>query len=175
MPPSEGFTRSGSRRGQVDGGFGVDWSAMPVSRKTPLGGFLFGLKITSGPLDADYTAGTAFFKQISGIKTDTDVQDYQEGGVTGFTRKIPGVRKWPNLVLKQGFTGDPKLFKWKWNPGRVNGAIIQIGPDMQEVCRWEFVNGYPVKWEGPELDAGKNEIAIESIEIAHEGLELQNE
>jgi len=153
---------------------GEHWRTMiaMASRNAPLGGFLFGFKITSGPLQMDSSQGTAFFRQISGLKSETEVQDFNEGGNTAFTRKLVGGRKWPNLVLKQGFTGDIRLFKWKLAPERVNGAIIQLGPDMKEVCRWEFVKGYPVKWEGPDLDASKNEIAIESIEIAHEGLKL---
>jgi phage tail-like protein len=131
----------------------------------------FGFKITEGDLKADYLGGTAFFRNISGIKNDTEVTDFQEGGVISWTRKVIGVRKWPNLVLKNGFTGDTKLFKWKFAPNkRVNGIIVQLGENMQEVCRWEFYNGYPVKWEGPDFDANKNEIAIETLEIAHEGL-----
>jgi phage tail-like protein len=147
---------------------------MPGTRKTPLTGFLFGFKISEGPLDLDYKAGTAFFRSVGGIKSDNEVTDYSEGGVTAWTRKVIGVRKWPNLVLKQGFTGDPRLFKWKWAPKRVNGMIVQLGANMKEICRWEFVNGYPVKWEGPDFDAMKNELAIETIEIAHEGLTMVN-
>jgi phage tail-like protein len=142
------------------------------TRATPLGGFFFGFKITSGPLHMDSSQGTAFFKQISGLKSEAEIQDFNEGGNTGFTRKLVGGCKWPNLVLKQGFTGDIRLFKWKLAPERVNGTIIQFGPDHKEVCRWEFVKGYPVKWDGPDLDGSKNEIAIESIEIAHEGLTM---
>jgi phage tail-like protein len=146
---------------------------MAATRKTPLPGFLFGVKITGG-FNADYTSGTAFFKSVSGIKNDTDVTDYYEGGVTANTRKVIGVRKWPNLVLKQGFTGDASIWNWKYNPCRCDGEIIQIGPDLEEMCRWKFVNGYPVKWEGPDFDATKNDIAIESLEIAHEGLTFDN-
>ena len=76
----------------------------PGTRNTPLTGFLFGFKISEGPLDLDYNGGTAFFRSVGGIKSDNDVVDYYEGGVTGWTRKVIGVRKWPNLVLKQGFT-----------------------------------------------------------------------
>jgi len=147
---------------------------MPAARKTPLGGFLFGLKITSDSITLDYTQGTALFKQVSGLKSETDVQPYQEGGNTAGHYQLPGVVKWPNLVLKSGFTGDPKLYNWKFAPKRVNGAVIMLGPDMVEVCRWEFANGIPVKWDGPDLDSGKNEISIESIEIAHEGLTFVN-
>ena len=142
----------------------------PSSRKTPLTGFLFGFKISDGDPALDYTAGTAFFKSVQGIKIDGEVTDYTEGGVTNWTRKVIGVRKWPNLVLSQGFTGDHKIFMWKYKPKRVNGIVVQLGPTMQEICRWEFANGYPVKWTGPDFDANKNEVAIETIEIAHEGL-----
>ena len=139
-------------------------------RKDPLTLFLFGLKIDD--LRLDYKDGSAFFRSIGGLKTDTEVVDYQEGGVTAFTRKVIGVTKWSNIVLKQGFTGDSILWDWKHKPRRVNGKIFQLGPELKPMCRWEFRNGYPVKWEGPDFDAAKNELAIESLEIAHEGLEF---
>jgi phage tail-like protein len=140
------------------------------SRKDPLTTFLFGLKIAD--LGVDHNDGTAFFRSIGGLKTDTECTDYYEGGVTTFTRKVIGVTKWSNIILKQGFTGDNKLWEWRHNPRRVNGTIYQLGAEMKPICRWEFRNGYPVKWEGPDFDAGKNELAIETIEIAHEGLEI---
>lgn len=143
------------------------------SRRDPLTTFLFGLKITD--IGLDYTDGTAFFKSVSGLKMDTEVVDYQEGGVTMFTRKIIGPTKWGNIILKQGFTGDDKLWKWKMKPTRVNGTIVQLGEGMKVKCKWEFVNGLCASWTGPEYDASKNELAIESIEIAHEGLEMTEE
>jgi phage tail-like protein len=80
-------------------------------------------------------------------------------------------------VLKRGFTGDTTLYDWYSSftreiPARVNGSIIMLGPDLTEVARWEFHNGFPVKVEGPILDASSNEVLIETIEIAHEGLTL---
>jgi phage tail-like protein len=146
----------------------------PGSRKDPATTFLFGLKITD--LSLDHLDGTAFFRSVSGLKMDTEVVDYQEGGVTGFTRKVIGVTKWSNIVLKQGFSGDIKLWDWRYNPRRVPiGTIYQLGPELKPLCRWEFKNGYPVKWEGPDYDASKNDLAIEMIEIAHEGLEIFEE
>jgi phage tail-like protein len=142
----------------------------PGTRKDPVTSFLFGLKIAD--LSLDYNDGTAFFRSIGGLKIDTEVTDYQEGGVTAFTRKVIGVTKWSNIVLKQGFTGDNKLWNWRYSPKRVNGTIYQLGAELKCVCRWEFSNGYPVKWEGPDFSADKNELAIETIEIAHEGLEM---
>jgi phage tail-like protein len=140
-------------------------------RKDPLTTHLFGLKLTELPDgDLDYSQGTAFFKSISGLSTTTDAQDYQEGGVTTFTRKVIGQTKWANIVLKGGFTGDMTIWNWKDNPKRLNGIIVALGPGMQVMAKWEFQRGYPVKWDGPDLDASKNELAIESLEIAHEGL-----
>jgi phage tail-like protein len=140
------------------------------TRNDPLTNFLFGLKIQD--LSLDHADGTAFFKSVSGLKMESDVTDFQEGGVTSFMRKVIGVRKWTNIVLKQGFTGDNLLWNWRDKPYRVDGVIVAIGPDMKPVCRWHFKNGYPVKWEGPEYDASKSDLAIETIEIAHEGLKM---
>jgi phage tail-like protein len=134
-------------------------------RKDPLTTFLFALKIDKLGISEQ----TAFFKSCSGLNIETEVVDYQEGGITEFTRKLQGVTKWPNITLKQGFSGDAKLLDWKVKKFRVNGSIIILGPNMQPKGTWSFKNGWPAKWVGPELDASKNELAIESIEIAHEG------
>jgi phage tail-like protein len=139
-------------------------------RKDPLTTFLFGLKIPD--LKMDHADGTAFFRSIGGLKFDTDVVDYQQGGVTAFTYKLIGVTKWSNLILKQGFTGSNVLWDWRYNPRRVDGTVYQLGPEMKPMCRWEFKRGYPVKWEGPDYSADKGDLAIETIEIAHEGLEM---
>jgi OOP family OmpA-OmpF porin len=141
-----------------------------TNRKDPLPSFLFGLKITS--LSLDYNDGTAFFKSVSGIKSETQVDDYPEGGITGFTRKVIGKTTWPNLVLKQGYTGGKALWNWRMSPQRVDGTIFMLGTTLKIVCQWDFKNGYPLKWAGPELDASKQEVAIETLEIAHEGLTL---
>jgi phage tail-like protein len=141
-----------------------------TTRNDPLTIFLFGLKITD--LSLDHQDGTAFFKSVTGLKMESEVTEYQEGGVTSFMRKVIGVRKWTNIVLSQGFTGDNLLWNWRDSPKRVNGSIIALDAEMKAVCRWEFKNGYPVKWNGPEYDASKSDLAIESVEIAHEGLEM---
>jgi phage tail-like protein len=141
-----------------------------ADRNDPLTTFLFGLKIPD--LSLDHADGTAFFKYVSGLKMETEVTDYQQGGNTAFYHRLAGQRKFSNLILRQGFTGDSKLWDWRMNPRRVDGSVVMFGPDMKAVCRWEFKRGYPAKWEGPELDASKSDLAIETIEIAHEGIEL---
>ena len=146
-------------------------SGSPGTRKDPLTTFLFGLSLDGDGLTLQ--ASTAFFKSVSGLKSETEVVDYNEGGINEFTRKFQGVTKWPNLLLKQGFTGDLTLFQWKQSLVRTNGSIFILGPQLKKVAEWRFTRGWPVKWEGPDLDASKNELAIETIEIAHEGWELK--
>jgi phage tail-like protein len=139
-------------------------------RKDPLTAFLFALKIVD--LSIDYNDGTAFFKSVGGLSVETEVVDQVQGGNTAYTHKLVGQRKFKNLVLKQGFTSDDKLWKWRFEPKRVDGSIYQLGADLKPVCRWDFKRGYPAKWDGPELDASKSDLAIETIEIAHEGIEM---
>lgn len=143
-------------------------SAQPDQRRSPLPAYYFEVEIS----------GTVYpFKSCSGLKVESEVIEYQEGGSTGNTRKLIGVTRWPNLRLTRAFTGDRLLYDWykatkKPNPGRINGHIRMFDNRGTEIAAWKFVNGFIAKWEGPELDATKNEIAIESIEIAHEGLVL---
>jgi len=147
-----------------------------AKRNDPATTFQFAFKITEGDLSLDYKDGTAFFKSVTGLTVKQDIQDYNEGGISTFTRKVQGVFKWPNLVLKQGFTGDKKLFDFKKDRHqRINGVVFQLGPKLNPICKWEFYRGYCVKWEGPDFDAQKNEVAIETIEIAHEGLVMNPE
>lgn len=126
-----------------------------------------------------HKSGETFFKSVGGLKYETEVVDYKQGGDNVSTLRLVGATKWAPLVLKKGFCGDGKdLLEWKraWmdNSGkklvRANGKIIQLNSDLSEVCSWEFRRGWPTKWELSEYDAGKAEIAIETLEIAHEGL-----
>ena len=142
-----------------------------ANRKEPLQNLQFGLKVEI----EGFEAATGFFRSVSGLKAETEVVDYQEGGVTGFTRKLAGATRYSNIRLSRAFTGDRSLYNWfasvqKPNPIRVNGRITMFDRQGVRVAAWKFTNAFPVKWEGPDFDATKNEIAIETIEIAHEGM-----
>lgn len=153
----------------------------PPKRRTPFGAYYFEVEIS----------GVVYpFKSCGGLKVEQAVVEVEEGGFNATTRKLPGRTKFANIVLKQGFCGADsplyglkKVFQndlptaattsdsgkgWK-GPSRFSGTITQKGPNGSE-AKWIFLNGWVCKWEGPDLDAGKNEIAIETIEIAHEGL-----
>jgi phage tail-like protein len=154
---------------------------MTVERHDPLPAFCFKVMLT---IVGDQRA-EAYFQSVSGLTYETDVEDYREGGFNYTTRRLVGSVKWPNIVLKKGFSPKAdghRLLKWReqWVYGignepvqRASGQIIQLDHKLKTVCSWEFERGWPCKWVGPELDASKDELAIESIEIAHEGLRFR--
>jgi phage tail-like protein len=94
--------------------------------------------------------------------------------------KMPGLRKFSNITLKRGIVkGDNQFFTWlstvRLNTVERRNVIVSLLNEAHEpVMVWKVMNAFPVKVEGPQLKASGNEVAIESIELAHEGLELQN-
>lgn len=120
----------------------------------------------------------AYFRSCSGLSSEAEVVPVQEGGLNTTEHKLMGRTKFANLVLKQGFAStslwDKRQSFVNDDPGmplvRFNGTVIQFGPGAQRAHSWQFINAWICKWEGPEYDASKNEISVESIEIAHEGL-----
>lgn len=118
----------------------------------------------------------AAFSEVSGLESETAVIEYRVGGEPNTVRKLPGLTKYANIVLRRGITQDAELWNWRktvidGNVERRNGSITLLDDDRTEVARWNFYNGWICKWEGPALNAKANEVAIETIEIAHEGLE----
>jgi phage tail-like protein len=143
-----------------------------MPRQDPLTQFLFGFQITGSDdllIPLDYADGTAFFQSISGLSVTAQVTPQPEGGVTAFLRQIIGPTSHKNIIMKQGFTGDEKILRWVRTPMRVNAVIVMLGPKMEVKAKWEIRNCVPVKWQGPNFDAGQNALAIETLEIAHEG------
>jgi phage tail-like protein len=119
----------------------------------------------------------AAFREVSGLESETAVVEYRVGGEPTTVRKLPGLTKYANIVLRRGITQDAELWNWRQtvvqgNVDRRNGSIILLDDDGTELVRWNFFHGWIAKWEGPALNAQANEVAIETIEIAHEGLEL---
>jgi phage tail-like protein len=120
----------------------------------------------------------AAFSSVSGLESETAVVEYRTGAEANRVRKLPGLTKYPNIVLKRGLTRDLSLWNWRQSvvngkTDRRSGSIILLDEARKQVLRWHFVEGWPVKWEGPALDATANEVAIETLEIAHEGLEVE--
>lgn len=119
----------------------------------------------------------AGFSEVSGLDTETDVIEYRNGDETQTVRKLPGLRKFPNIVLKRGFTDNKLLWEWRkrvmdGRTQRQSGSVVLLNEAREEALRWNFRDGWPSKLQGPSLNAKQNEVAIETLEIAHEGLEL---
>ena len=118
------------------------------------------------------------FSECSGLTSDGDAVDYREGTDLPLNvRKLVGLRKYSNISLKRGYTQNRELWDWYRNivngvADRRNGTIILMDEERKDVLRWDFENGWPNKIEAPAFKATGNEVAIESIEIVHEGLKL---
>jgi phage tail-like protein len=118
----------------------------------------------------------AGFSEVSGLQAEVEVETIEEGGVNEYVHKFPKKVKYSNIVLKRGLTDSSAL--WDWNRevtnGKINrksGAIILLDLEGKQKWRWNFKNAYPVKWSGPEFKADSNAVAIEVLELVHEGLE----
>lgn len=85
--------------------------------------------------------------------------------------------KYSNVVLKRGYTKDTRLWDWRkkvidGKTQRTSGTITLLDEARQPALRWNFREGWPSKLEGPALNGKTSEVAVEMLEIAHEGLEL---
>ena len=114
------------------------------------------------------------FRECTGIAVEIETKDYMEGGSNDFVHKLPTRVKYPNVVLKRGVTHEDALLKWFWETRttvqRRDMTITLLGPGAKTVRTWAFLNAYPVKWTGPNLNASSNQIATETLEVVHNGL-----
>lgn len=120
----------------------------------------------------------AVFTEISGLQVETEVMDYEEGGNNSFVHRLPVRTKVSNLILKRGITKANEFFKWyaeiaRGTITRRHISVIMCDTTGKELIRWNFTNAYPVKWVGPQFSADGSAIAIETIELAHDGMELR--
>jgi phage tail-like protein len=120
------------------------------------------------------------FSECSGLSTDGDSVDYREGTDVPLTvRKLMGLRKYGNITLKRGYTPNRDLWDWYRNivnglADRRNGTIVLMDEERRDVMRWSIENAWINKIEGPSFKASGNELAMESVELVHEGLMLED-
>lgn len=123
----------------------------------------------------------AGFSEVSGLEVSMDVEDYSPGGTNDAVLKFAGRMQWSNLVLKRGLVArrDPmdKSDLWSWFQSfldgqgvRKDGVIALQNEAHQPKLVWGWRRGLPLRWRGPGLNAVQSAAAVESIEIAHEGL-----
>jgi phage tail-like protein len=140
------------------------------SRNDPYSAFNFLVEI-----DSVIVAG---FSEVGGLDTTTDPIEYRNGNEDITVRKLPGLRKYANITLKRGYTDSKELWEWRkrvieGKTQRASGSIVLLNEAREEALRWNFREGWPTKWTGPAMNAKNNEVAIESLEIAVEHIELQ--
>ena len=120
-----------------------------------------------------------FFTKCEGLGSETTVVDHKVVDDAGrdLVKKIPGRLEWGDITLSRGITSSMDFWEWrklvedgKVGDARKNGSIVMHDQDLSEVARWDFVNGWPSKLEGPSLSSEGNEVGVESITIVHEGI-----
>jgi phage tail-like protein len=122
------------------------------------------------------------FSEASGLNIETEAIEYRDGNNPDYSmQKMPGLKKFDNITLKRGiFNGDNEFYEWlntiKLNKVERRDLMISLlNEEHEPVMVWKVQNAFPVKIEAPDLKADGNEVAIESLEIAHEGLTIENE
>ena len=118
----------------------------------------------------------AGFSEVTGLNQESNVIDYREGQEPITPRKLPGLNKFGNITLKRGISPDLSVYNWRktvtdGDSERRNASIVLHNEKHEEVVRWNLVNAWPSKYVGPDLKANANEVAIESVELTHEGVE----
>lgn len=121
----------------------------------------------------------AYFTEVSGLDMESQPIEYRKGNSPEFfTIKMPGMHKFGNVTLKRGvFKSDTKFFDWfneiKTNTIKRKTVIINLLDETKRpVMTWTLSNAWPTKIQATDMKADGNEVAVESIEIAHEGLAI---
>jgi phage tail-like protein len=117
----------------------------------------------------------AGFQECSGLDSTQEPIEYREGNEGLTVRKLPGLNTFSNIVLKWGIADDTELWEWRQQvtEGKIqrkNGSIVLLDDVGEEKARWNFREGWPTKWTGATFNATGTEVAVETLEIAHEGV-----
>jgi phage tail-like protein len=123
-------------------------------------------------LDGTIVAG---FTEVTGLQVEIEVEEYREGGLNGHVHHFAGKTRYPaRLILKHGFADSRALWDWqnKIMTGPIkhkNISIVLQDEAGTEKARWNVEKAYPVKWSGPDFRAHAAEIAMETLELVHDG------
>jgi phage tail-like protein len=141
-----------------------------MARQDPLRNYRFRVEI-----DGIQAGG---FSEVFIEPTTTDVIDYREGGDRSYVRKLPGLTKFGNVTLKRGVSTSLELFNWHLQVvrgqianARRNVVIVVLDDAGQDVARFQISEAWPTKYDPGDLNATGNEVFIESLELANEGIE----
>ncbi len=120
----------------------------------------------------------AGFSEITGMNGEVQAVEYREGrDPNSNTRKVPGLSKYGNVTFKKGVVIEQDFFRW-FKSGvdgdviRMDISILLLDEQRQEKVRYNLTSAWPVKFVGPDMKASANEIAVQTLELAHEGLRI---
>ena len=141
---------------------------MPRRPSDPFASFNFKLEIEGITI--------AGFSEVTGLNTESNIIDYREGDEGITPRKLSGLNKFGNLTLKRGLTIDKQLYELRktvvdGDIKRVNLSVVAQNEKHDEVARWNVFNAWISKMMAPDMKANANEIAVETVEFVHEGVE----
>lgn len=151
---------------------------MPVFRDyDPIPAYMFGVEIEG--------QSVGVFSECKGLNMEREVEEYREGGANDLIMQFPGRIKVGRLTLRRGVQTNSGLWDW-FNIGIVTGQVKKVNmsvkvfqrartpdePDFRVIQRWDLTSCWPVKYDGPELTADSIQPAVESIEVAWDGLTL---
>ncbi|MEF8839212.1 MAG: phage tail protein [Haloarculaceae archaeon] len=123
---------------------------------------------------------TGGFSRVRGLGVEIETEEYEEGGVNATTHVMPRRFSYPNVTLERGLTDEDGFWEWierakHGEAKRQTVRIILLDSTGEEARSWQLIEAYPVKWDGPELTGDGGRVAVETIELAHEGLRRHGE
>jgi phage tail-like protein len=132
-------------------------------------------------VDIDGVGTDLPFQEVSGLDTETQAIEYRSGQGRNFsTVKLPGIGEYGNVTLKKGiFAKDNRFFDWlrtieRNTIERANVTIRLLDENGNPTMAWTLTNAWPTKFSGTDFQAEGNEVAVDTIELAHEGLTIAN-
>lgn len=143
----------------------------------PWGGYYFSLQIKGSGGEQE----VAHFMECSGLKSVATVFEIEEGGLNGRTHKRAGQSRWENIVLRYATSSNTFMLEWRdkflqdqfGERTKFSGAIVLRNNKGDAIRTYAFKNAWPVSWEGPSFNGGSSDLAIETLELAHDGLEVE--
>jgi phage tail-like protein len=148
--------------------------AIERPNKNPYSAFNFVVEINGAQIAA--------FQEVSGLDAENTPIEYREGAdPMNTTRKLTGIEKYPNVICKRGITGSTVLWDWRKEvrdgsttfPATRDVTIKLLNEQHVAVLKWRLTNAWCCKLSGPSLNAKGNEIAIETMELAHDRLDIE--
>jgi phage tail-like protein len=147
---------------------------MATQRPNPYSAFNFTVEIDGTQIAA--------FQEVSGLDSENTPIEYREGAdAMNTVRKLPGIEKYPNCTCKRGITGSLVLWEWRKEvrdggtafPPTRSVTINLLDDQHNAVLKWKLTNAWCTKLTGPSLNAKGNEIAIETLELAYDRLDIE--